>query len=412
MSKMVKFKPSMRALSIISEDRKSIRSPLKLTNKEYKKKRTQVNFNVKDFREMEELKAKLIMRSMKTSTGLEKIQDDDDFKISEEKYLHIIFELFSKKDGRNLTENQLLLNYLKNMSGFVEMLVRGFNDESMVSELLTTISFYLSYTVIERNSVLFRYGEKGDKFYIILKGSVDILIAKERKVRTSEFEYMTYLATLRKYHETEIYQRCMHINQQTFNVEFEEDIINSKSEEKDKDKEKYKDKDKDKDKENKILGILGLGANKSSSGAGGPRKSIQARRVSMSAISELSQKILAIPKLEVKNETTDNIKYSLLHPEVFSITSVSSEEYIKRLKVYNEYKEEELFVNFANDPRNSTEASKFKLITVIVYEYHQIASLSTGQTFGELALENPNNKRTATIITKEDTHFGMLNKET
>jgi CRP-like cAMP-binding protein len=390
---MVKFKPSMRSLSIISEGRKSSKSPPRSISKELKKKRTQINFNVKDFRETEELKSKLIMHSMRTS-NMEKIHDEDDFKISEEKYLQIIFALFSKKDGRSLIENQLLLNYLKTMTGFVEMLVKGFNDESMVSELLTTISFYLSYSVIERNSVLFRYGDKGEKFYIILKGSVDILIAKERKVRTSEFEYMTYLATLKKYYETEIYHRCLQINQQTFNVEFEEDFLN---------------KPKVEEKENKFLSLIGLGSNKSAAGA---RKSVQARRVSIAIISELSQKILAIPKLEMKKETTEIIKNSLLHPEVFNITSVTTDEYIKRLKVYNEYKDEEMFVNFAHDPRNSSEASKFKLITVVVYEYHQIASLTTGQTFGELALENPNNKRTATIVTKEDTHFGLLNKET
>ena len=73
--------------------------------------------------------------------------------------------------------------------------------------------------------------------------------------------------------------------------------------------------------------------------------------------------------------------------------TISPDKYIKRICLSN---------------INKTEGEKrsFKIL-----EYHNIHTLETGDKFGELAFENTILKRTASIITTEECHFGILEKK-
>ena len=47
---------------------------------------------------------------------------------------------------------------------------------------------------------------------------------------------------------------------------------------------------------------------------------------------------------------------------------------------------------------------------VLIYNYYHITTLETGNKFGDIALDSKSQKRTATIITEEDSYLGIMDK--
>ena len=58
---------------------------------------------------------------------------------------------------------------------------------------LKQISIKMNYEYYVKNTVIFKYGEKGNKFYIILKGKIGFLIPKKVKCNMTEEEYLSNL---------------------------------------------------------------------------------------------------------------------------------------------------------------------------------------------------------------------------
>ena len=118
---------------------------------------------------------------------------------------------------------------------------------------------------------------------------------------------------------------------------------------------------------------------------------------------------------------------------------LSSEVYINRLKIYknnidnnenylNNYKEivmkkariKRLQVRsktskFNQEKDNKEGNENFYLKnnknSVNIYEYQEVIQLETGDMFGDTALGSATSKRTATIISATECHFGCLNKD-
>ena len=72
------------------------------------------------------------------------------------------------------------------------------------NEILARIPNQVSLEKFEERSLLFRTGERGDKFYIVLKGRVAIIVASPKTVKMNYKSYIQYLFTLRKEEEIEI----------------------------------------------------------------------------------------------------------------------------------------------------------------------------------------------------------------
>ena len=67
--------------------------------------------------------------------------------------------------------------------------------------------------------------------------------------------------------------------------------------------------------------------------------------------------------------------------------------------------------DIANDIRNNIIKINEKSINLKYFNYLEVNQLNDKNIFGELALINPNQKRTATIIMKDNCQFGILDKE-
>ena len=83
----------------------------------------------------------------------------------------------------------------------------------------------------------------------------------------------------------------------------------------------------------------------------------------------------------------------------------TTDEYIKRINCEKKIKE------ITSNIRNNIIKINEKDIELKYYNYLEVNQLRDKNIFGELALINPNQKRTATIIMKENCHFGVLDKE-
>ena len=98
-----------------------------------------------------------------------------------------ILALSFSKEIRN--RNTSLLNsiqsYLESLPGFMNIIS---NEQSKYTkqEILKQISINMSYEYFQKNTVMFKYGDKGNKFYIILKGKIGFLITKKFKCNLNE----------------------------------------------------------------------------------------------------------------------------------------------------------------------------------------------------------------------------------
>ena len=85
------------------------------------------------------------------------------------------------------------------------------------------------------------------------------------------------------------------------------------------------------------------------------------------------------------------------------VKNISAENYCKRLTIIDEKLREFDLEN--------TDSDDDYLYDLFIISYLNIKTLKTGEIFGEVALKEENKKRTATVITSQDCHFGWNDKD-
>ena len=83
------------------------------------------------------------------------------------------------KTHRNENELKILESYLHSLKKFVSLLDV---EKDELNLLLRKISIYIKGEKFQSGKMVFRFGDKGTKFYLILKGSVSVMILKEKKL--------------------------------------------------------------------------------------------------------------------------------------------------------------------------------------------------------------------------------------
>ena len=100
-----------------------------------------------------------------------------------------LYALNSLPKQRNNESLQHIISYLKSLPSFMNVISKEKNLK--ISEnLIEQISVHLRHEFIPKNNLVCRYGEKGEKFYIILKGRVNFLIPKPSKCYLNFEEYI------------------------------------------------------------------------------------------------------------------------------------------------------------------------------------------------------------------------------
>ena len=118
--------------------------------------------------------------------------------------------------------------YLKMIKNFMNTF-KGQVENEELDDLLFNISSKLKYEQIEKNKLICRFGDKSNKFYLILKGKVTFYIPKLIKQYFNQEEYIKFLLNLRINDEIELIKINMETNNYIYNLgdDFDNYILNS-----------------------------------------------------------------------------------------------------------------------------------------------------------------------------------------
>ena len=129
-------------------------------------------------------------------------------------YLEDVKKVLRKKN-RNYQEIEFLSEYLKrneNIKTVIKPSSSIDGNKKLQEELVTKISKAITYEQAFQGQMIFRYGDKPDKFYIIIQGKISVLIPKEDEVLMSHNDYFYYLCLLSYYEEYELLKKCYEVN--------------------------------------------------------------------------------------------------------------------------------------------------------------------------------------------------------
>ena len=92
-------------------------------------------------------------------------------------------------------------------------------DNEDKEKLLYSLSFCLKMDKKANGSIIFRYGNKGTRFYIVLGGEVSVLILREKVVELNSLNYLKYLLYLKIIKEDELAKKVIEANHKlSFNI--------------------------------------------------------------------------------------------------------------------------------------------------------------------------------------------------
>ena len=367
-----------------------------------------------------------------------------------------------KKSIKEKSDIKLISLYLANLKKFMTLL-KNINEDNTNNttqkenndqknknlKLLKYISENIEYESFSNKRLIMRFGDLGNKFYIILNGLVSILIPARVNLQMTFLEYSQYIASLLLYKEFELAKIVMRENKLIYRLDLPDMkyIINYfyKNNEEEEIKLTHRNSNGIMVRNLKSEKNINININK-------PKKLMHKISIYLKDNNQEEQNLEEDKSLE--EEYYDKIikfmKMSL-SPEQFKIfeglkkekkilenddgIEITPEIYINRLKSYkynninyniskkerankknntsrkpvrsktshhdNEYHKEENNTYYLNKNKNS----------VYIYEYQEIIQLETGDMFGDMALSSSTSKRTATIISASDCHFGCLDRD-
>jgi len=385
------------------------------------------------------------------------------YTLDKDELLKLSLPSFLKSSKQKDIKDIILISlYLVQMKKFMKL----FGDDLKITkdngfyEQLKKIESTIIYQNYNKNRLVIRYGEEGKKFFLLLKGEVQIILPNKKNVYISLKEFKRYLLLLFIYKEFEILRFVIkenRVNQRVglFNTNYfffpdeywnnmNNNNLNNNISNSNKSSNNNINKNNDnygnKNSNSNINKNKNKNTNKNNINNNSEEKTINMiKEIHKNSLNILMKFYLTEEEILFYEKTKDSeIK------EVDDNYKLSPEDYINRLQNYsnfNFYKDEDddddennveeeekneegeeeeekikkkkdfrkdlLTIKTRNylDITNDDEKSNFN-----IYEYKKLIELQTGDMFGDLALSSNNAKRTATIITIEECHFACLTR--
>ena len=130
-----------------------------------------------------------------------------------------ILELQKPESERNIEK---ILKYIRTLKGFVNIL----NDTNEdFNYYLNECAKILKYSQREKDEIIVEQGEKGDSFFLLLKGSVSFLVSRPKTYELTKEEYILHLFKLRKNNSTELLKQCLQLNSFIYPIEESFDLF-------------------------------------------------------------------------------------------------------------------------------------------------------------------------------------------
>lgn len=308
----------------------------------------------------------------------------DDYKRHQQLFTdNSIFEVIVyilSKPLRNQNDVSIVSLYLQTLNVFINIIKS--NNAIDINVLLMKIALQLKCEKKERDTILFNFGDKGSKFYIILKGSVAVMIPKEINICLSLVDYLKYVVRLFIVKDKELLNRTLNINKNVYYITEQELEIFY---------ENYVEGDNDNNDSSNDSSIINNGCN-----------------ASEESISIKDYKCLPGYSLIAKLDIVDLNKlisyaHKVKHELTLSSALASSSVYKQTLSF------KQRFISLTYNSNDFINSDKEQAVTI--FEYFEVIKLSHANSFGEIALQSQNSKRSATIICLEDCVFGTLSRE-
>ena len=370
---------------------------------------------------------------------------------------HEIIQIILNKKKRTNEELIIIKTFLSTMK-YLSSMIKIIDTD----KILFSLSVYLKMESKNKDSVLFRYGARGTKFYILLSGQVTILILKETKVQISFLRYFLHLLQLKMMKEDELVKKTIVANknfknkldERSFDIFYEKIVKHSNKnnknqinkidvEKNDNEEESIEDsehlsekenlKNKQKQSKHSLLKNNTLQFNylcsdfsdlskkykysindrmlevnnneifdkRTSVRFNTPNRKNILESLKFSSLSNIEVSELGPPLFYKEDEVKEIISYYLhLKSALGNIKKkkISVKDYIRDTYINSIYSK-----TIKEDRFNNKES-------FIIYLYYEIVQKNKGDTFGELALQHEDSKRTATILTNTDCILGYLSK--
>ena len=124
-----------------------------------------------------------------------------------------------KKDKKSLDEIAKISLFLQSMQGLFNVIATAYPNNH--SNIFNKVAYSIKYDPQNAKRLIFRYGntfidlgDQSEKFYVILKGSVSILMPSEIEVIMTLTDLLIFLSKLRDKNELELIKNVMESNQQ------------------------------------------------------------------------------------------------------------------------------------------------------------------------------------------------------
>ena len=308
---------------------------------------------------------------------------------------------------RTENENEIILKYFITLTEFYNIIKKAYLENTN-NHLLKIINF-ISYNYFPKNRLVLRYGEEGRNFFIILNGKIDILIPREKKENLSIIEYYRYLGFLIGYGEKELLNKTINLNYKSYPIEINDIdfgkiniILSSETRKKIKCIDLQTifsyftiEEKKNIEKFNfiKFFNNGEIIINYISESE--KQKILNSNRYSSNSLISIKLESLKNSIKKIKSKPKSKNSFSEIEKEKNDNIDLSTNDYINRINKY----------------KLKTIKEKERYNTFIIFEYIFIKSLFTGEKFGDFASYDIKGKRTASIITSSECHFGILNKK-
>ena len=360
-----------------------------------------------------------------------------------------------KKSKREKSDIKLVSLYLANLKKFLS-LIKNYNEDNTNNstqkekneqknkyiKLLKYISENIIYESFSNKRLIMRYGDSGNKFYLILYGTVSILIPVKISLSMTFYEYCQYIATLLLYKEFELAKNVIRENKHIYSLDIPDIkyIINFFNKEEEENKSIFtnsyiKGIKSAKSITNKIIKSPRKKTNKISLYLSEKKEFQDDDKILKEEQDQKLNKFMKICLTPEQYKLFEEIKNNKQDIEKDDGIEITSEIYINRLKSYkynqnynNIIRKEKrnkktntsrrktrARTSLHNEIENQKDDNSYFLNTnknlVYIYEYQEIIQLESGDMFGDMALSNTTSKRTASIISASDCHFGSLNKD-
>lgn len=267
----------------------------------------------------------------------------------------ILVSLMKDPNVRTAKDLEIIKEFLENSDLANKFKSDNLNKESL-DKMLAMCSQKVRYSNLDKRKILFRIGDTGDNFYLIVSGKIGILKPVARKTQLTGFEYFRYLMNL--YQNNEKYLLNMTIEENKLYLEINPNDI-------------------------PIINEIVL------------KMILEEHFSRINYVNRSIKEILYLCcvdrnyfNLEIDYDLykTDKIYHSKIENQILNSLPKFSHELIQKYRIL------------------SNNQLKFK---VVLYEYKSFLELGKGSFFGDCALDKETT-RNATIQAVEESHFCYL----